>query len=254
MMKILQEILFRKKENRKSLAILIDPDKVNDASNLAQLKSMAKECYVDFFFVGGSLLTHNNLESIIKELKSDCDIPVVIFPGNNMQISNEADGILLLSLISGRNPDFLIGQHVNAAPLLKRSSLEILSTGYMVINADHNTAVTYMSNTMPIPPEKYSIATSTAIAAEMLGMSIIYMDAGSGAKQAIAPKMIRKVKEAVDLPIIVGGGIDSSAKANEALIAGADIIVIGNAIEKNPNLMIEVSDKVYNSNKSLDVH
>lgn len=253
-MMLLEKIRKQKQDKRKSLAVLIDPDKVVDSSELSSLKLMAKECYVDFFFVGGSLLTHDNFHEVINKLKEASNIPVVIFPGNNMQISSEADGLLLLSLISGRNPELLIGQHVNAAPLLKRSSLEIISTGYMIINSDHNTAVTYMSNTMPIPPEKFSIATSTAMAAEMLGMKIIYMDAGSGTNHSITPKMIRKVSESVDLPIIVGGGINSVTKAITALEAGADVIVIGNAIEKNPDLLIEVSEKIYDFNKSLDIH
>lgn len=253
-MNLLKEIQKRKTLNRKSLAILIDPDKINDISSLNNLAALSKECYIDFFFVGGSLLTVDNLSSVINALKESCEIPVVIFPGNNMQINSSADAILFLSLISGRNPDFLIGQHVNAAPLLRKSGLEVIPTGYMIINSEITSAVAYMSNTMPIPPDKYSIASSTALAGQMLGMQLIYMDAGSGAKQSITPKMIRKVKETIDLPLIIGGGIHSAKLAGDALEAGADVIVIGNAIEKNPNLMIEVSEKIYDFNKTLNIH
>ncbi len=253
-MSLLKEIKHRKEKRKKSLAVLVDPDKVSDMNELSALTSLAKECCLDFFFVGGSLLTQDNLSRVIQQLKDNCDIPVVLFPGNSMQISNNADALLFLSLISGRNADFLIGQHVNAAPLLKKSSLEIIPTGYMIINSQATTAVSYMSNTLPIPPEKYSIASSTALAGEMLGLDIIYLDAGSGSDQEISPKMIRKVRETVSVPMIVGGGINSALKATQALEAGADIIVIGNAIEKNPNLMIEVSDKIYDFNKSLNVH
>ena len=253
-MNLLKEIQARKATNRKSLAILVDPDKIEDISSLNSLVALSKECYVDFFFVGGSLLTVDNLGNVINRLKESCDIPVIIFPGNNMQINSSADGILFLSLISGRNPDFLIGQHVNAAPLLKKSKLEVISTGYMLINAESTSAVSYMSNTMPIPPDKYSIASSTALAGEMLGMQLIYMDAGSGAKNCITPKMIRKVSENISLPLIIGGGISSAKLAGEALEAGADVIVIGNAIEKNPDLMIEVSEKIYDFNKTLNIH
>lgn len=253
-MNLLKEIQERKVSNRKSLAILIDPDKVEDLKSINSLVALSKECYIDFFFVGGSLLTVDNLSAVINTIKESCDIPVIIFPGNNMQISASADAILFLSLISGRNPDFLIGQHVNAAPLLRRSKLEIIPTGYMIINSESTTAASYMSNTMPIPPDKYSIASSTALAGEMLGLQLIYMDAGSGAKESITPKMIRKVREMVNAPLIVGGGISSSKLAGDALEAGADIIVIGNAIEKNPNLMIEVSEKIYDFNKTLNIH
>jgi phosphoglycerol geranylgeranyltransferase len=253
-MKMLQELIDRKVQKQKSLAILIDPDKITDLSSIANLISVAKECYVDFFFVGGSLITRDNLSDVIQKLKLDCQIPVILFPGNNMQISHEADAILFLSLISGRNADLLIGQHVNAAPLLKKSQLEIIPTGYMLINSGSTSAAAYMSNTIPIPPDKYSIASSTALAGEMLGLKLIYMDAGSGSKNAITPKMIRKVNETINCPLIVGGGITSSQLAQEALMAGADVIVIGNAIEKNPDLMIEVSEKIYDFNRSLNIH
>ncbi|HNP17892.1 MAG TPA: geranylgeranylglyceryl/heptaprenylglyceryl phosphate synthase [Fulvivirga sp.] len=253
-MKILQDLINRKARKQKSLAILIDPDKITEISSITNLIALAKECYIDFFFVGGSLITRDNLNEVIQQLKLNCDIPTVLFPGNNMQINHDADAILFLSLISGRNADLLIGQHVNAAPLLKKSQLEVISTGYMLVNSASTSAASYMSNTIPIPPDKHSIASSTALAGEMLGMKLIYMDAGSGSKQAITQKMIRKVNEAISCPLIVGGGITSAQLVQEALVAGADVIVIGNAIEKNPDLMIEVSEKIYDFNKSLNIH
>lgn len=251
---ILETIQSRYKQGRKSIAVLIDPDKVFDGSRLEQVIQIANENYVDFFFVGGSLITNNALPKVIRLLKERSNIPVVLFPGSNMHIDNQADGLLLLNLISGRNPDLLIGQHVTAAPILKKSGLEIIPTGYMLIDGGITTAVVYMSNTIPIPADKYTIASSTAIAGEMLGKKLIYMDAGSGAKNSISPKMIASVRKSIDIPLIVGGGINSSTKALNAFNAGADVVVIGNAIEKDPNLLIEVSNAIYDLNKTLDIH
>lgn len=253
-MSVLQTLKDCASKGRKSLAILIDPDNIEDIAAVKNLLNLAKECYVDYFFIGGSLLTQHNLDLIIRTIKSSCNIPVVSFPGSNMHLDLSADGILFLSLISGRNPDLLIGQHVLAAPILKNSNIEVLPTGYMLINAERSSAVSYMSNTSPIPPDKYSVAACTAMAGEMLGLKLIFMDAGSGAKDAISPKMISHVKRVINVPLIIGGGIDSVNKATASLEAGADLIVIGNAIEKDPNLMIEVSEKIYDFNKSLNVH
>jgi len=239
---------------RKSLAILIDPDKVDKTADLGPLLRMASECYVDFIFVGGSHLMQNNLSDVIAEIKSTTDIPVVLFPGSTMQIDKQADAILFLSLISGRNPELLIGQHVVAAPILKNSGLEILPTGYMLISNERNSSVAYMSNTAPIPPDKHSVAASTAMAGEMLGLRAIYMDAGSGAPEIIPPRMISAVRKNTNVPLIVGGGINSIEKARKVLDSGADVIVIGNAIEKNPDLMIGVSELIYTRNQTLHVH
>jgi putative glycerol-1-phosphate prenyltransferase len=161
-----------------------------------------------------------------------------------------ADAILFLSLISGRNPDFLIGQHVISAPILKKSSLEILPTGYILVDSGKQTTVSYMSNTTPIPHDKPEIAACTAMAGEMLGLKLMYLDAGSGAQRAISPKMISIVRKSVDVPLIVGGGIRSANEAYEAMLAGADTIVIGNGIEKNPALLAEVSEKIDDFNKA----
>jgi putative glycerol-1-phosphate prenyltransferase len=157
--------------------------------------------------------------------------------------------LLFLSLISGRNPELLIGQHVVAAPILKNTRLEVIPTGYMLINSGRITSVAYISNTMPIPDDKYSLAASTALAGQMLGLQTIYIDAGSGAEKEISPRMIASVRKSVTVPLIVGGGINSARKAIAALEAGADMIVIGNALEKYPDLLTEVSERVYAWNK-----
>lgn len=214
---ILNTIKQRHKVGQKSIAVLIDPDKIHHQDELNTVIKIANENYVDYFFVGGSLITNSSLPNIINLIKVQSSIPILLFPGSNMQINDQADGLLLLSLISGRNPDLLIGQHVIAAPILKNSGLEILSTGYMLIDGGSATSVVYMSNTLPIPSEKYSIASSTAMAGEMLGNQLIYLDAGSGAANAINSKMINAVREAVNVPLIVGGGINSSEKAMDAL-------------------------------------
>jgi putative glycerol-1-phosphate prenyltransferase len=213
--------------------------------------NLASENCVDFFFVGGSLVTTTNLSEVVQEIKENVGIPVILFPANSMQLDPAADAILFLSLISGRNPDLLIGQHVLAAPILKNNRIEVMPTGYVLINSGKITSVAYISNTMPIPDDKYSLAACTALAGEMLGLQLIYLDAGSGAEKEISPKMISAVRKAVELPLIVGGGINTVQKALAALEAGADMIVIGNALEKNPDLLIEISDKVYDWNLSV---
>lgn len=234
----------RKRTGIKSFAVLIDPDKIKDWTSCATLINMSVENKVDFFLVGGSLLTNLHLNKVVTLIKSYSNIPVILFPGSNMHINTTADGILFLSLLSGRNADLLIGQHVVAAPILKKSGLEILPTGYILIDGGNMSTVSYMSNTSPIPADKYSVATCTAMAGEMLGLKLIYMDAGSGALNAISAKMISSVRKAVDIPLIIGGGINTVEKAITAIDAGADLIVVGNAIEKNPGLLIEISGKI----------
>lgn len=233
-----------KAHRKKSLAILIDPDK-SSAADCALLARKAMDCGVDYLFVGSSILTHGNLDACVSILKKECDLPVVLFPGNTMQISLKADALLFLSLISGRNAEMLIGRHVISAPLLKNSSLEILPTGYILIDSGTPTSVSYMSNTIPIPHDKNDIAVCTAMAGEMLGLKLIYMDAGSGAKFPISPAMISAVRASVDTPLIVGGGIRTPEKAISHCNAGADIIVVGNAIEKDPSLIGEMAAAVH---------
>lgn len=237
---------------RKSLAILLDPDKSEDLGKVRALVRLASENCVDYILVGGSLLTTVNLSDVVRVVKENSTLPVILFPGSSLQLDPQADAILFLSLISGRNPDLLIGQHVIAAPILRNHRVEVLPTGYMLINSGHLTSVAYISNTTPIPEDKYSLAACTAMAGEMLGLRLIYLDAGSGAERAIHPKMIHRVRQAVRVPVLVGGGITTAAKAEQAMEAGADVIVIGNALEKDPDLIIEVSDRVYERNRALE--
>ncbi|HTE33912.1 MAG TPA: geranylgeranylglyceryl/heptaprenylglyceryl phosphate synthase [Chryseolinea sp.] len=251
-MKILKGLAEAHKQGKRSIAVLVDPDKVEDLSRLRQLIRLASENCIDFFFVGGSLITTSNLSTVVTLIKENVTIPIILFPGNSMQIEPTADALLFLSLISGRNPELLIGQHVVAAPIIRNTKLEVIATGYLLINSGRTTSVAYISNTTPIPDDKYALAACTAMAGEMLGLQAIYLDAGSGAEKEISAKMIASVRKAVSVPLIVGGGINTSQKAFTALEAGADMIVIGNALEKNPNLLIEVSDKVYGWNQSIE--
>ena len=243
MKEIYKHIIQSKKEGNKLFSILIDPDKQNEKT----LKSIIKKANnnkVDFFFVGGSLLTNDNLDLCISTIKTNSEIPVILFPGNSMQINNKADGILFLSLISGRNAEMLIGRQVITAPILKQSELEIISTGYMLVDSGKATTASYMSNTTPIPNDKNDVAVCTAMAGEMLGLKLIFMDGGSGAIHPISKEMINCVSENTGVPLIIGGGINSSQKAIENLKAGADIIVVGNAIEKNETLISEISKEI----------
>jgi len=234
----------RKKNGKKSFAVLIDPDKVNDAK-LEQLIKLALAAKVDYFLVGGSLVISNYLDECVQFIKRNCSIPVLLFPGSSAQVSKYADALLYLSLISGRNPELLIGQHVVSAPAIKMSGLEIMSTGYMVIDGGAPTTVSYISNATPLPADKNEIAMCTAMAGEMLGMKLIYMDAGSGAKKAITESMIEQVAKNIEVPLIIGGGITDPEKAYLNCKAGADIIVVGNAIEKDESLIMEMASAVH---------
>ncbi|NOT75031.1 MAG: geranylgeranylglyceryl/heptaprenylglyceryl phosphate synthase [Cyclobacteriaceae bacterium] len=251
-MKILEILQQRHRLGKKSIAVLVDPDKADDPAKLKHLIHLANENCVDFFFVGGSLVTTPYLSDVIQSIKETVNIPVILFPGSSLQIDPSADAILFLSLISGRNPDLLIGQHVQAAPILKNNRMEVLPTGYMLISSGRTTSVAYISNTTPIPEDKYSLAACTALAGEMLGLQLIYLDAGSGAEREISPRMISAVRKSIEVPMIVGGGITTPQKAIAALEAGADMIVIGNALEKSPDLLSEISDKIYDWNQSVE--
>lgn len=235
-MTIYDQITKKSLSGKKQLAVLIDPDKTG-ISQLKETARLASDNGVDYFFVGGSLLTSNRLEQSIETLKSNSKIPVILFPGNTMQISQNADAILFLSLISGRNPEMLIGKHVIAAPYIKEAGLEVIPTGYMLIDSGRPTAALYMSNSNPIPADKNDIALCTAMAGEMLGLKMIYMDAGSGAENAISLSMITHVRNGIKLPLIIGGGIRTPEKARELCDAGADLLVVGNAIEQNKSLI-----------------
>ncbi len=233
-----------KKNKQKLLAVLIDPDKVVE-QQLALLIEQAVQAKVDLFFIGGSLIMDNQIARWIQQIKAACSIPIIIFPGSYHQVSEQADALFLLSLISGRNPDLLIGQHVLAAPMLAQMDLEIMSTGYILIDGGAPTTVSYISNSTPIPADKPPIAVCTAMAGEMLGMKIVYLDSGSGARQPVSATMIQAVSTNIQAPLIVGGGIRSPEQARKSCQAGADVLVIGTAFEKNPQLMGEIAAAIH---------
>jgi len=242
-MNVYNEILRKKKEGTKQFAILLDPDKV-DPGDIDLLCKTAVNAEVDYIFVGGSLLTNNSAASCIRRIKYACSIPVIIFPGSTYQIDEQADALLFLSLISGRNPELLIGQHVISAPLIREKKIEAISTGYILVESGRTTTALYMSNTFPVPAGKPDIAACTAMAGEMLGMKVIFLDAGSGAEIPVSAKMIQVVRENISVPLIVGGGIRNPEKAIESCKAGADLIVVGNSIENNPSVISEIAEAV----------
>ncbi|MGV8112564.1 MAG: geranylgeranylglyceryl/heptaprenylglyceryl phosphate synthase [Lentimicrobium sp.] len=242
-MTVYEQINQKMQQGRKQLAVLIDPDK-SDNKTLGEIAARSSEGGVDYFFVGGSLLINNRMDECIKILKQAGNIPVILFPGNTLQMSNKADAILFLSLISGRNAEMLIGRHVIAAPYLKLSNLEVIPTGYMLIESGRPTAVSYMSNSDPIPSDKNDIAICTAMAGEMLGLKLIFMDAGSGALNAVSESMISQVKQSLSIPLLVGGGIRTPEKAAASANAGADLLIIGNATEHNPSLIAEMCSAI----------
>jgi phosphoglycerol geranylgeranyltransferase len=241
---IYSALLLKKRSRRKSFALLIDPDKVEPART-ATLIGMAVEARVDYLFVGGSLVVSDHLDQVVQQIKAHCKIPIILFPGTPSQVSPFADALLYLSLISGRNPELLIGQHVVSAPAVRKSGLEIISTGYMVIDGGAPTTVSYISNALPIPADKNEIALCTAMAGEMLGMKLIYMDAGSGARRPISTEMIELVSSHIEIPLIIGGGIQDPEKVYLNAKAGADMIVVGNAIEKDISLLAEMAGALH---------
>lgn len=249
---VYQSLMERKSEGRKSFAILVDPDSVTPSA-LQTVIETAVSARADYFLVGGSLVVSNALEECVQQIKSACAIPVVLFPGSPNQLTPSADALLYLSLISGRNADLLIGQHVISAPAVKRSGLEIISTGYMVIDGGAPTTVSYISHAAPIPSDKSDIALCTALAGEMLGLKLIYMDAGSGARRPVSAAMIKRVAEQIAVPLVVGGGIREAEQAYAACSAGADVIVVGNAIEKDPSLIRDMAAAVHSASRKTTV-
>jgi phosphoglycerol geranylgeranyltransferase len=231
---IYRNILSFYKKKQAQLAVLIDPDKFN-----IQLIKLANQCNVHYFFVGGSKLTNGNIEKTISIIKKHSKIPVIIFPGDEKQISAKANAVLFLSLLSGRNPDYLIGKQVLAAPFIKRKKIECISTAYILVEGDKKSTTQKVTNTQPLSNNKKIV--HTAIAAELLGFKTVYLEAGSGAKKNIHTALIKKVKQNIDVPLFVGGGIDSIAKAKQAIRSGADMLVVGNALEKNIYLLKELS-------------
>jgi phosphoglycerol geranylgeranyltransferase len=235
---MLYNLILQKQNKEKMVALLIDPDN-HDSESLENIVHIANLAGIDFLLIGGSIIT-KSFNDQITIIKKNTELPVILFPGNLLQLCNLADGILLLSLISGRNPELLIGNHVIAAPFLKISSLEILPTGYILIDTGNHSSVEYMSNTRPIPSNKPEIAVATAMAGEMLGQKIIYLEGGSGSEQTINKQLISEVKKNISIPLIVGGGIRTASQAHQIWNAGADIIVIGTVAEESPDMVFEI--------------
>lgn len=231
----LLRIYEKKNEEKRALAVLIDPDQPVDS--VVKIAQQCESSRVDFIFVGGSLVSSGVLSATLKNIRNNFSGKIYIFPGNEFMVDEAADGILFLSLLSGRNAEYLIGKQVVAAPVLAAGNLEIIPTAYLLIDGGKETSVSYISNTKPIPSDKTDIAAATALAGKMMGMQCVYMDAGSGALHSISAKMVTKVKRQVGLPLIIGGGIRNAETALELYKAGADVIVIGNGVEQSTELI-----------------
>lgn len=230
--KILSHIQQAKKNDQQLLAILIDPDKISLDDVQEKVRKIEKSA-VDIVLVGGSLLFSDHLDALFLEIKKHANLPIVLFPGNVIQISPHADGILFLSLLSGRNPEYLIGNQVIAAPILKQTELEIIATSYLLIESGRETTASYISNTKPIPRDKPEIAMATALAGEMMGHQVVYLDGGSGAQKPVPAAVIEHVAKHSKNPIIVGGGVRTKDQLQTAYKAGATLVVIGTAFEEN---------------------
>lgn len=218
-----------------ALAVLIDPDKFN-----ADLIPLAEKNNVSCFLVGGSKLKTNNISAVIKSIKKTSKLPVILFPGDETQLTKNADGLLLLSLLSGRNPEYLIEKHLRAAPLIKQMKLNYLPTAYLLVGGGNISTTQKITNTQPLDPKDPLKIIITSLAGEQLGFKVVYLEAGSGARQSIPAALVKKIKQTVSIPVIVGGGIDSEEKAKTLINAGANMIVVGNALEKNINLIKEI--------------
>jgi putative glycerol-1-phosphate prenyltransferase len=222
---------------KKSIALLLDPDRAKGDS-LPNILKIAEESNTDYILAGGSL-TFNSIDNLIDAVRELCSIPVILFPGNLLQLTHKADAILLLSLISGRNPELLIGNHVIAAPHLKDVKEKLVSVGYILISCGTRTSVEYISQTEAIPSDKPEIAVATALAGEMLGLRMIYLEAGSGATNPVPFSLVRAVRENISIPLAVGGGITNKKEVKEIFNAGANLVILGNGCEKNPELLID---------------
>jgi phosphoglycerol geranylgeranyltransferase len=231
-------IVRAKLQNQKLLAILIDPDKT-DVLQVEKIAIKINSSPVNYIFLGGSSIQNDVIDDLIDELKKFCRLPIVLFPGNPSQISGKADGILFLSLISGRNPEFLIENQVKAVPILKKTNLETIPTGYILVKTGRKTAVEQVSQTTAIPEENFNLIADTAQAGELLGHQLIYLEAGSGADKAIAQDIISLVAKNIEIPLIVGGGIKSVNEIKKVFDAGADLVVIGTAFENNIDFFSE---------------
>ncbi|HEY4787971.1 MAG TPA: geranylgeranylglyceryl/heptaprenylglyceryl phosphate synthase [Bacteroidales bacterium] len=235
---MLYDLIKKNMNKEKMISLLIDPDN-HDNESLENILHISTLANIDFLLVGGSIVTKSFNEKI-SIIKKKTSLPVFLFPGNLLQLCDMADGILFLSLLSGRNPELLIGNHVIAAPFIKNSGIEVIPTGYILIDTGTRTSVEYMSNTRPIPSNKPEIAVATAMAGEMLGHKLIYLEGGSGAEQTVCNNLIEEVKKNISIPLVVGGGIRTAAQTRQIFSAGADIIVISTVAEESPDMVFEI--------------
>lgn len=240
-----------KQSRNKALAVLIDPD-LDKIGSIDEILDQCVEAKIDFIFMGGSLISEDRLHYCIQKIKNKSSIPVIIFPGSVYQIHHSANVFLLLSLVSGRNADFIIGRQVEAAPLLKNSGLEIVSCAYILVDGGKSSSTSYISQTQPIPRDKADLCLATALASEMLGLKCIYLESGSGALFPVSSEMISAVCNYVKIPVMVGGGIQEPEDLKNAYQAGADLVVVGTAFEKNPQLISSFCSirNQYNLNKN----
>jgi phosphoglycerol geranylgeranyltransferase len=244
---VFEYLLSIKDQKGAGYLVLVDPDK-QDAEDAAALAVQADKTGIDAFLVGSSLLMSDQLEAVIRRIKGLSDLPVIISPGASSHLSRYADAVLFLSLISGRNPDFLIGEHVKAAPVIRRYGIEAIPTGYMLVEGGTCTSVQFISATLPIPRDKLDIAVAHAMAAELLGMKIVYLECGSGSLLSVPDEMISAVRAEISIPLIVGGGIVDPSVAAAKVRAGADFIVTGNVLEKGNSeaLVCEFAEAIHN--------
>lgn len=237
-MKLLDKIAAKKGQ----IALLIDPEKTNSPTELIPLIEKVNFAKIDFIFVGGSTVTRKELESCVDTIKKHTQIPVIIFPGSGNQLTDKADGLLFLNLISGRNPDFLIGHQVACAEEVFNMNIEVIPTAYLLVDGGKMTSVAYVSQTTPIPRDQHSIAQKTAIAGYLMGQRLTFLDAGSGAIHAVPVSLVANIKAKIDTPIIVGGGIRDTANISLLAKAGANVIVIGNKIEEDINFLLDLAN------------
>ena len=238
-MNIYQNILSAKKERKKLVAVLIDPEKM-DLKNITRFLKKVHNSIATHIFVGGSTDINNETENLVLAVKKETNLPIVLFPGDVSQITNKADGILFLSLLSGRNPKYLIDQQIEAAPILKKTSLEIIPTGYILIDGKKETATQKVSKTKPISQENTRLILDTSLAGEFLGKKLIYLEAGSGATEVVSDIIIKQVSKIISVPLIIGGGIRSKKQLEKAFTAGADLVVIGTAFENDESFFMDL--------------
>ncbi|MDG2152135.1 MAG: geranylgeranylglyceryl/heptaprenylglyceryl phosphate synthase [Polaribacter sp.] len=239
MVNIYQNILSAKKESKKLVAVLIDPEKM-DLKNITRFLKKVHNSIATHIFVGGSTDINNETENLVLAVKKETNLPIVLFPGDVSQITNKADGILFLSLLSGRNPKYLIDQQIEAAPILKKTSLEIIPTGYILIDGKKETATQKVSNTKPISQENTTLILDTSLAGEFSGKKLIYLEAGSGATEVVSDIIIKQVSKIISVPLIIGGGIRSKKQLEKAFTAGADLVVIGTAFENDESFFMDL--------------